>query len=200
VLTVDAALGDFLDRLAGRSGWDGATVVFTADHGEEFWEYGGYEHGTICNGVVTRVPLILKAPGVKPGRNDSVVSLADLFPLFVDGAGDLLHLARSGSFEPGRVAFSEDTLYTDPQASAVTDDLRATFNLKRHGILVLPLDANGDEPRNPSLDPVLAQRAKALGQKLGELRGGMEPTRARDGVAIPNSDTFDKLRSLGYLE
>src|SRR4029450_6199643 len=55
-------------------------VVFTADHGEEFWDHGGVEHGHSHHGEVVDVPLVLVAPGVSPGRREGVASLVDVAP------------------------------------------------------------------------------------------------------------------------
>jgi hypothetical protein len=200
VLATDAAMGTLLDGLRAREGWDEAVVVFTSDHGEEFWEHGTYEHGHITNSEVTRVPLVVKAPGVKPGENRSVVSLVDLYPLLVDDGGDVLRLARSGAYEAGRVAVSEDTLYTEPQTSAVSDDLRVTANLARRTVWFHTMDAAGVESVEPTEDPEIQAKGEPLLGSLRALRGGMQMTPAPDSVAIPGPEVFNKLRNLGYVD
>jgi len=59
---------------------DGAVVALFSDHGEEFWEHDGFEHGHTLYDELLRVPLLLKGPGVAPGRSDAPVSLVDLTP------------------------------------------------------------------------------------------------------------------------
>lgn len=70
------------DQLAGlfeRLG-DDATIVIFADHGEEFWDHGGFEHGHTLHEELLRVPLIIKSPGVEGRRVEEPVSLLDLAP------------------------------------------------------------------------------------------------------------------------
>jgi len=62
--------------------WDGATVVYTADHGEEFHEHGGRGHGDTLYEEQIRIPLVVKPPAGRaaPGRVRDLVSLADVLP------------------------------------------------------------------------------------------------------------------------
>ncbi len=64
---------------------DRSLLVVTSDHGEEFMEHGQVGH---CRGVwdtLTRVPLILRFPGVDGGRRiDGAVQLVDVVPTLLD--------------------------------------------------------------------------------------------------------------------
>ncbi len=79
-------LGADLDRL-GLS--DRTIVVLHGDHGQEFFEHGGFAHGHTLYDELISVPLIIAGPGIiDPGRSvDSPVQLLDLMPT-------LLELAR----------------------------------------------------------------------------------------------------------
>jgi arylsulfatase A-like enzyme len=59
---VDACVGRFLERLRSLGLYDETLIVFTSDHGEEFWEHGGFEHGHTLYQELLRVPLMVKAP------------------------------------------------------------------------------------------------------------------------------------------
>ncbi|MDZ4774629.1 MAG: sulfatase [Planctomycetota bacterium] len=66
VASTDASIGklaEFLDA-AGLS--NDTLIVFHSDHGEEFWEHGGYEHGHSMHAEVLRVPLAFVLPGRVP--------------------------------------------------------------------------------------------------------------------------------------
>jgi arylsulfatase A-like enzyme len=62
-------------------------VVFFSDHGEEFWDHGGFEHGHQLFDELLRVPLVVRAPGVAPRRVDAPVSLLDVVPTLLDLLG-----------------------------------------------------------------------------------------------------------------
>jgi hypothetical protein len=66
-----------LDKLPGRT-----VTVIHSDHGEEFWEHGGYEHNHSLYDEVTRVVLWLRpGGGLKKGlRNTVPASLMDIAP------------------------------------------------------------------------------------------------------------------------
>ncbi len=200
VLTTDAALGSLLGALRAREGWDDLRLVVTSDHGEEFWEFDRYEHGQTTRSVVTQVPLVLKAPGVKPGRNDSVVDLT-LAPdalAAVEGSV-LLRLAKSGT-EKGRHALSEDILYGPQEVSLVTDDLRLIIQQETKTATLLRLNDNGWEVEDLSMDPAQRERGRALYEAAVALRGNLDRTTAINALAVPDSTVFEQLRTLGYVQ
>jgi arylsulfatase A-like enzyme len=59
---IDEHIGRILDHLEEHDIYDDALIVFTSDHGEEFWEHGGYEHGHSLVDEVIHVPLMVKLP------------------------------------------------------------------------------------------------------------------------------------------
>ncbi len=63
-----------------------AIVVFTSDHGDMLGERGLWYKMTFYEGSA-RVPLMIAAPGLPPGRIDTPVSLLDLCPTLADLAG-----------------------------------------------------------------------------------------------------------------
>lgn len=74
----------FTDRHVGRvlAALDPATTVIAivADHGEEFGEHGIRFHARSLFNQVTRVPMLIRAPGARPGVVDAPVSLVDVLP------------------------------------------------------------------------------------------------------------------------
>ncbi len=67
---------------------DRTLIVFTSDHGEEFLEHGRFRHDSLYR-EVTRVPLILRLPGVLPAgkRVGQLVRSVDLLPTVLDILG-----------------------------------------------------------------------------------------------------------------
>lgn len=76
---IDDSLAPLFDQLTEND-----IVVYFSDHGEEFWEHGGYEHGHSLYDELLRVPLILSGPGVEAGRFDEPVSLLDVTPTVLE--------------------------------------------------------------------------------------------------------------------
>ena len=68
--------------LRAKGFWDHATVIYTSDHGEEFYEHGGRGHGNTLFEEQIRVPLVLKLPIGRgtTSRRQEIVSLADVVP------------------------------------------------------------------------------------------------------------------------
>ena len=77
-------LFEALDRMPGRS-----LVVLHSDHGEEFWEHGGFEHNHTVYEETTRGLLWFRSgPGQKEGKRISVpATLADIAPTLYELAG-----------------------------------------------------------------------------------------------------------------
>ncbi len=77
---------DQIQRLVERLD-DNDVLLFFSDHGEEFWDHQGFEHGHTLYDELLRVPLVVRAPGVQPGTVDAPVSLLDVAPTVLDLAG-----------------------------------------------------------------------------------------------------------------
>jgi arylsulfatase A-like enzyme len=80
------AIDDAVARILAALDPDDTVVIF-ADHGEEFWEHGGFEHGHAFWDELLRVPLIVRSPDLPAGRVEAPVSLLDLTPTLLDLQG-----------------------------------------------------------------------------------------------------------------
>lgn len=88
VAYVSAQIARFLsavDQLPGKT-----LVVLHTDHGEEFWEHGGYEHNHSLYDELVRAVLWVRPPrgwAGGPHRVDAPVGLVDLVPTVLDVVG-----------------------------------------------------------------------------------------------------------------
>lgn len=78
----DHWFGIFLNYLKKEGIYDRAMIIFTSDHGEEFYEHRKWGHGHSLYNEVTRVPLIIKFPKnkFKGGLVKEKVGLIDIMP------------------------------------------------------------------------------------------------------------------------
>ncbi|MDB4975668.1 MAG: hypothetical protein JWN48_4009 [Myxococcaceae bacterium] len=77
VSVCDRAIAELVQHF--RAVRPGATVIITADHGEEFGDHGGSFHGTSLYDEQVRIPLLWSSPGVvMPRRIEAPVELTDV--------------------------------------------------------------------------------------------------------------------------
>lgn len=72
-----------LDRLGLR---ESTAVVFTSDHGYHLGDHTFWQKANLHEQVI-RVPLIVSAPGFKPGRTSAIAELVDIYPTVSELAG-----------------------------------------------------------------------------------------------------------------
>ncbi|HTR55743.1 MAG TPA: sulfatase-like hydrolase/transferase [Kofleriaceae bacterium] len=83
----DLHIGRLLDELRAKGLYDKTVVVVTGDHGEGFGEHGVYMHGYHLYSAQTKVPLIVRVPGLPPHRSLTPAGHVDIMPTLVDLAG-----------------------------------------------------------------------------------------------------------------
>jgi arylsulfatase A-like enzyme len=207
VADLDAELGRLFDELAARGVLDDTIVVVVADHGEEFGDHGGIEHGTSLYQELVHVPLLVRLPGGRGARTRVVAQHVDLLPTLLSLVG-----LPVPSGLPGRVLLAADGRVTSDDDVEVLST--TWFGRTALTSLVVPpwkviLPERGDAPiqlfdldRDPhermdlaAAHPVVVGYAT---QRVAEIEAAWEHLpRAR---AVPlDPATRDRLRQLGYL-
>lgn len=99
---MDSLFGDFFQNLPNQ---EEAVVVFTGDHGEEFFEHGHLFHNSHLSREQTNIPLYFKF-GEKQniGMNRKTISQMDIFPSLLDYIG-----GTNISFLEGHSLFRENS-------------------------------------------------------------------------------------------
>lgn len=86
VAFMDAQVGKVLNTLEEEGLADNTIVIFTSDHGFHLGEHRFWMKVSLHE-ESTRVPLIIKVPGQKPGVCHSFAELLDLYPTVAELAG-----------------------------------------------------------------------------------------------------------------
>ncbi len=93
----DSLVGELFDFI--RTQAPNTVLVITSDHGEEFYDHGGFEHGTSLYNELLAVPCVLWGPGVPRGEVLTGISDSlDLYPTLLELAG----IESAGRGLPGR--------------------------------------------------------------------------------------------------
>ena len=83
ITCADAQLGRVIKALQSSSAVDNTVIVLWSDHGWHLGEKKHWHKSTLWE-EATRVPLIISAPGYRPGSCDRPVSLLDVYPTLID--------------------------------------------------------------------------------------------------------------------
>ncbi len=84
--TDEKFIGPLIATLKDFGLYDRTMIIFTSDHGEEFFEHHGWGHGHSLYDESLKVPLIIKFPEsrFKGQKISDTVSLVDIFPTVLE--------------------------------------------------------------------------------------------------------------------
>ncbi|MCB1022112.1 MAG: sulfatase [Acidobacteria bacterium] len=195
--------------------FDDSWIVLTSDHGEEFFEHGGFEHGQSLYDELIHVPLLIKPPGGAGGSRqiERVVSTAAATPTILDLAGvrydaddfsypSLRPLFDGESETEGAPVFSTGVRFFENWRSILFD---GSFQYIRRDVSgkeeLYDLEADPQE-QNRLDDPERTARGRELLERHIEAEQAL---RERYGVAGGGEQRMNEssrrlLESLGYIQ
>lgn len=206
-------IGKWFDELQAKDRFDDALIIVTADHGEEFFEHGGFSHGYSLHSEVLHIPLFIKLPGQKTAAKlRENVSLADIFPTVLDVAGlpagtapadgrSLMPLLRGESLPAVPLIFEVDWQRRFVGQAILTDGwkflrIEQSYDGVRDAVRLYQL--GGDAGETTDVADQNPERVVSLAAQLDEQRHQLT-----SGI-IPESristDDQKQLEALGYLE
>jgi len=167
--SIDALVGRVWEELRARNLDKNTYLIITSDHGEEFGDHGGFEHGHTLYDELLHVPLILVSPNEKQARRDQrLVSLMDVAPTVLELAGIAApppFLGRSllaADDGAERIVLSENLLYGSPATSLRSQSLKYVFAHLNKEEKVYDLLTDPGETKNLVADPKILEAGRDL--------------------------------------
>ncbi len=199
----DRELGRLLDHVN-----DNTWVIVTADHGETFGEHPDpypadhwpfTRHGHTLYQELLHVPLMVKAPGLSPGRVDRPIRAFDVVPT-------ILQVAQAEPFTVAGQPLWETIGRTAPTSDHPVGAQAMRFGTEKRAVRLgedkLIRSRWGDELYNLTEDPLeLTNRAQADPGTVDRLVPLLpaEGTTTQDAPEI-DEETKRQLEALGYVQ
>lgn len=126
----DKHIGRLLDALRAGGQWDQTAIVVTGDHGEGFGENGVDLHGYHLYAAQTKVPMIIRVPGLAAQRITAPVGHVDILPTIAnllggeatsEMQGSSLLAAMQGNPVASRVIFQQLSFENNNEQRAAID-------------------------------------------------------------------------------
>ena len=210
VFYVDHLFGLLIDGIRELGLLDKTIVLVTSDHGEEFYEHGGFQHDRLTEEHV-RVPLLLRHPDVLQSfRTPVLTSNVDFFPTLLSLAGIENDVQLDGR-DLTRLEEGPDWIAGVSMTGGKSRGLslrKGSYKLIRTCIpeasnALFDLASDPDELLDLSAEK--PDQVRALHRELGVVMGG-EPcavVQAAVNNANPtvglSDENIDALKALGYL-
>ncbi len=222
----DLHIGRLLAALDEDDLWDTTCVVVVADHGEEFLEHGGLEHGQTLFNEVVHVPLLVADPSrAGPEVVSDVVETRWLFGTILDMLGVGPSAARGSAhslFAPQREGerYARSSL-TNSQSCLIGSQYKLIKGAHRrrlppreHGFEeasqsgrprrdpgrdALLFDLHSDPEESLDLSSDLPEIRSQLQSSLDSLDATLRSTARVQPMPRLNRDQLRRLRNLGYL-
>ena len=205
IRSADDALGEFFTALKARGLWDSSVIVLTADHGEEFMDHGGMEHNRTLYDEMLRVPLIVRAPGLRPRIVEVQTQSVDLVPTMASVTGQTL--------QPGEVHGSNIWPVLEGRggadADAYAEIVGRRFALRTRKWKLISSLQGGKELFDLTADPReqnnLARSNPAVASQLENTLARIVASSVKAGEHIQGQYApippvvLERLRSLGYV-
>ncbi len=212
---LDRYIGELIHGLKDRGLYEDSVIVFTADHGEEFSEHGGWFHGMTLYDEQIEIPLIIKLPQnqLADQTNVNMTRHVDIAPTLLQFAGlqpapnmqgKTLFLPdnKSAANTDGRITYCHlDFEGTVAHAVRTMDSKLITANegnkrglapVELYDMVADPGEMDNLAGRNPALETEMSGLMDQMHESA--LENAVEPQVVKDSSALE-----EELGALGYL-
>ncbi len=201
---VDYNLGRLFEWLRNDSLAENTLVVITSDHGEEFLDHGGIDHGHTLYQELIHIPLIMSGPGIEPGVVSPIpVGQYDILPTLLAWAGiENMPMVDGSDILSGDISYSRSIpgsgvcprswdSFAPHQASVVTGSIKTIILGELESFITYDLVDDPIETRPQETDSMHME--KVLFYWASPQLGLPEPV-------FPDYESLDVLRDLGYIK
>jgi arylsulfatase A-like enzyme len=207
---LDHYVGEVFRSIKDTREWDKTLVIFTADHGEEFFEHSYFSHGAALYQESVRVPLIVKWPDQAPSQTKRIarnVSALQIIATILQAAGiepvgtTLMPPLPVTEGEADQPSFSEFDRRGMVIYSAQLGRFRQLYSEREDGKQLHELyDVREDPAETNNLRDEGTEPPAELTAQLQNFIDFISAAKAERNAAPLPQDELDKLRSLGYLQ
>jgi len=208
---VDSQIKRLLDFLKEIQISDNTIIVILSDHGEEFWDHDGFEHGHTMYNELLHVPLIILHPRLTTTnfRIQGLIRLIDIFPTLMSVlrisipsrviGRNLLEEIFIRKQNLKLIGFSESTLYGQEQKAVQTNSYKLIKRLKDSSTEFFDLSVDPHEKfnnfNNEQLKPIIEQYEKLLQifSQYNSITDYLSKKKEFD------EKTLEELKALGYI-
>ncbi|MBJ19903.1 MAG: hypothetical protein CL933_10845 [Deltaproteobacteria bacterium] len=205
----DDSFGLLLEHLRTTGELENTVIVFVADHGEEFWEYGRRAHSASLVDTLIHVPLVIWLPEKMrtglPKRVEYPVQLVDLMPTLLQLLGAPVPDGLDGRFlfdpplDPPAPTLASLKIGEMDMRVARSDPWKLVWDRGQDGFSLFHVSDEGT-PVDPEANP---EAARAYRELRPALVAWLEQGPGAPGPDLP-MEVPDEIRAgleaLGYIE
>lgn len=107
----DKLFGKMIEKLKAKGMYDEALIIYTSDHGQEFYEYGSFGHNSSFSRAQVVTPMVIKLPNSLKNKIDLPSEFPDILTSHNDIVPTLLTLLglenSSGDYSNGQNIFDK---------------------------------------------------------------------------------------------
>jgi arylsulfatase len=205
----DDQIGEFLAALESRGLLEDTFVIVASDHGEEFLDHGGWNHGETLFEEMLHVPLIIVGPGLEARIEERPVSTLSLYATIAGWIGaeapahdgvDLGALLRGESIDLPAPVYAERVRWQgEPQRVVRAGRWKAILDRPDEPIRLFDLERDPGEVRDQAGEEVSVR--DRMQSHFGDFaRDVLRDAAAPEAAGAVDEDLRQRLEALGYTD
>ena len=211
IASIDARIGELMDRLKQEGLYDNSFVVITSDHGEAFDEKHLVLHGNSVYQNLVHVALLIKFPhNAHIGIVNEPASLIDVAPTMLSALGYPIPPTVQGRDLLAPAPPGPRTLFTESFPCPVLQAPECQ-NCMQRAVIEWPYklvtsnkgkremyDLSSDEGETSNVFAAQNPKSQQLGSEISAWLKAM-PAQAKQNVKL-DGEALQRLKSLGYVQ